>query len=1105
MNRPSHKDLVPTKLAMLICASLVLTPVAQADQDSLWSRLGWMTKSPGSEVDSQSHALVADNKTTAAVTSTGGSASLLANVAGLLKFKSNASANAIGLHSQDVRNSQLNVSGNQAQGSVKTLGGVATANGIELNGGDERKSLSDTKISVSDNRSNAVEAVGADADVALGLGSLQLQGRAMGNGVMANQSDVRQSRIDNTANLSTNIRALGGSTLGNALTVNQSTLAQATITQTGNQSADLLSGGGSAGLGYDRLANAKLVGVAAANSVVIANSEIKGANVLLDSNEARNFSAIGGAALGNSAQFSDYRGGSLSNYQARLVRNTASNVSANGGEGSVLGGALAGVKKWAVALANTLSVSQGQILGNTEHTLADNTARQVRADGGGAAANSIWLTQANMRSSPVDIVGNVADNVSTSGLKATVGGGVIGSFEQRGRALANSLVVDGHATLQQTYVRLSNNNSSSVQGYGGLAAAGSVRVNGAQAGFSGSTVYLANNQANTVEGSGFANSLGGGALYSSSQDALALTNSLGVFDSRVDADQVLIADNKAEQLTARGGKLMANSVSVEGGDASSTLSARTSITGNTAQQVQTGAGSRSGPLHLASSNSNARAATNSVVLRDNASTDHASSLLLQGNVANQVRAVGGTALVNSLGAYRGARINSSAIVLTNNDADTIHAGGGSGQTLGVGKSSNGILIANGVYLDGNGAVTLAQTPVSVRNNQARNLQADGGRISANALALNGSGSVQGSSVELTSNSADDLRSQGSEATLAGFAVNKGVGNTLANAAQIFGRVVDSTLALFANDAKNLAASKGLAAANSVVVDSSGLLNTTSVAIGANASLTVHADADKTALAASLHTDGEIASSIVTIAGNQASATTGKHDALAASVSNGSGASLVSSQIVIMGNRGSALGGGTVNSVINRKQIQSSELTIANNRGQVKREGTVNSVENDGVVQSSRIMIVGNIGTAEDGGLVNSVRNTGRILGAKVLITGNQGSSLGGGTVNSVDNKGLLTGDVVISNNNGRATGNGTINSLINHGQMTGKVSIANSQGSVAAGGISNSVINRGAISGKVSIAGSAKAVSGAGAGNLALAANGVIPAGVIKNSIIVGR
>ncbi|MFX8036075.1 hypothetical protein ABTK80_20945, partial [Acinetobacter baumannii] len=87
-------------------------------------------------------------------------------------------------------------------------------------------------------------------------------------------------------------------------------------------------------------------------------------------------------------------------------------------------------------------------------------------------------------------------------------------------------------------------------------------------------------------------------------------------------------------------------------------------------------------------------------------------------------ATGGTALVNALSAYRGAQVRGTPVVIAGNRGEDIRAAGSGAQALGVGTRSNGVLAANGVYMDGSGATTLAQSSVQVVGNTARQLNAN---------------------------------------------------------------------------------------------------------------------------------------------------------------------------------------------------------------------------------------------------------------------------------------------------------------------------------------------------------------------------------------------
>ncbi|MCB2070566.1 MAG: hypothetical protein KDF67_13570, partial [Ottowia sp.] len=106
--------------------------------------------------------------------------------------------------------------------------------------------------------------------------------------------------------------------------------------------------------------------------------------------------------------------------------------------------------------------------------------------------------------------------------------------------------------------------------------------------------------------------------------------------------------------------------------------------------------------------------------------------------------MGGTVLVNSLAAYRGATV-AAPVSLRDNVASNVSAGGGASQVVGVGRNRNGVVAVNGLYLDGGdaGAVSLRNTPATLIGNTAQQINANGGRINTNALAINGTGSVSG--------------------------------------------------------------------------------------------------------------------------------------------------------------------------------------------------------------------------------------------------------------------------------------------------------------------------------------------------------------------------
>ena len=1118
----------------LLAASITVTPIQTAAQESMLGGLGWHKNSAGTEVDGTSRIGVQGNQSTGPVVSTGGKGSALANAGMRVDLAGTAQANGIGLAAMQVRQSQVQVLGNQVNGFVHALGGAATANMVLAASGTGAKPLTSSQVMVQGNRAAEVAAFGAKAEVLLGTGSLQMPGRATANSVLLDATQVRNSELHVSGNEARGITSIGGSALANALTAARSSLDATLIVQTANLAEDVRAGGGSSGVGRGTIAQVDLSGVAAANAVMLASSELKGAQLTLAGNEARQVIATGGSALANSISFSDHQLAGSAGYQGSVSGNRARNVQAWGGEGSILGGALADVRVSAAALANSISVSRGELAAGPVHRLSGNEARDVVATGGGAAANSLWLDNATVQGGQVLLAGNAAEQVRTAGASGSIGGGVVGAMERNGRALANTVVADHQSTLDRATIAVSGNQGRSITGSGGLAAANTLMVTEGRV--QGSTVTLAGNRADGVQSTGYAAQAGGGLLFSASQQSAALANTLAVTGSQLDASTLTVAGNTASRLNARGGALMANSVALENGSgAPSQLSAAGTLSGNNASDIATTADSASGAGGLAGRESRARAAANALVLHNGALIDASSPWLIAGNTARNVQALGGTALVNALAAYRGARVQGSPVVIAGNTADDIRATGSGAQALGVGTKSNGVLAANGLYMDGSGATALAQSTLQVVGNTARGLNADGGRINANALAINAQGRVDGSTFTLAGNMASDVRSEGREGTVAGFAAfGKGVGQANANAIQVLGSMRAASLQLLGNTAGRVHATEGLAAANSFSQGAGGRVDALQALIAGNTAGSTQADGGSTALANSVQVDGTVQGSSVQVAGNQGTAQASGRDGLANSVraqsrgriaassvtvtaNQGSaqqgvansvdvGGSLQGGSITILGNQGSAREGGTINSVVGNGRITGSQITILGNAGSanggvansVRADGSitassitilgnqasaqggnskVSGVTGSGSIRGSQILLAGNTGRATGGGLVNGVHNRGSITGAQLVLTGNQGNATGGGTVNSVDNRGQLSGRVLIAGNRGSATLGGTVNSLVNQGVMAGTVVIAGNQGNAAVGGVSNSVINQGVITGAVTIVGNMSAAA----------------------------
>lgn len=1095
-------ELKKKTLASLIAVGFAAAAgVPAAAQEIVLHGPDWGKSSPGSEVKGDTRANAVGNRAPARITASGGKVSALAGMAASASVISTAQANTAGLSALNIDSTRIDVLQNQVQGFVNAVGGVASANSALISGGDGRRDLSNSRIRITNNTARDIDAYGGQGSLAAGaIASAQLPGRASGNSLLADQTDLRRLEFFSNRNTAQSLQSIGGAALANAVTASRSTVEDARISQTDNTGRNVRSGGGSGALGAGVLANMDLTGASGANAVMLSNSQLKGTRIDQQRNEADTLQSLGGTALANSFNLGDYQGAALQQYRATFTGNRAQDVTANGGEGSLLMGALADVKASAAALANSVSIQQGNVEGGTRHTLADNRAERVHAVGGAAAANSVWLQDSTVRGSNATLTRNVASDVSTSAGSASVGGGALLAFERNGRALANSLALDAQSTLDGTPVTLSDNEARSVRGSGGLAAANSALLNNATV--RGGRVAITGNTARNVVSNGFSGNAAGGLLFSSEQNAMALANSLGVFGSTVDAPSVTLSDNTAADLSAQGGKLVANSVSVERGEGgSSTLSATTRVAGNTASQVSTGASSMAGPGKVFSEESRARAAANAVVVYEDSRVDGGSSLNVTDNRASQVAAIGGTALVNALGVYRGSSVSGSPVTIGSNRADDVRTGGQYGQAVAVGSKKNGILVANGAYLEGDGGVRMSGSPLTVLGNTAQSLNADGGRVNANALAINGRGELQGTPITLSDNRAENVTSEGTEKTFAGHAINRGVGHASANAVLVMGALRAGSLQLLGNTASRVSAEKGVALANSFSVDDEGSANGVQATLAGNSADEVRTRDGNTAVANSVLNEGGMNGSQVSIAANRSGAQADDGDAVAASLRNHKGANIAGSQVAIAGNQGSVAGKGAINAVDNKGSIGGSRIAIVGNRGSVRGGGAANSVINGGIIAGGQITVLGNHGTASNGGVANSVHNDGRIGGSNIVIAGNtgtarggtvnsvrndrmgnivasniaivgnRGTTNGGGTVNSVDNRGLLTGSVTIAGNQGTAVQGGTVNSLVNRGVVTGAVVIAGNRGTAMAGGVSNSVINRGAIAGVVTIVG----------------------------------
>lgn len=1116
--------------AIIWCLGLTVAalPLHATAQESMLAGLGWHKNSAGTQMDGASAVRVQGNRSAGPVVSTGSKGSALANAGMRVDLAGTAQAHAAGIAGMELRQSRVHVLANQVTGFVHALGGAATANVVLAAGSTGTQPLTSSDLVVQGNRAAGVAAFGAKSEVLLGTGSVQMPGRASANSVLLDATAARHSQVRVSGNTAQEVTSIGGAALANGVTAARSTLVRTEFTQTGNEATDVRAGGGAGGVGRGTIAQVELTGVAAANTVSLASSDLTGARLLQAGNKAAQVAADGASALANSLSFTEHRTDAAGGYTAVLTGNEATEVRAWGGAASILRGALADVRMSATALANSVSVTRGALRASPQHGLAGNHAQAVVASGGAAVANSLWLDDATVEGGVVQIAGNRATQVQTAGATGSMGGGGVAGFERNGRGLANAVVADRQSTLAQVRVALAANTAQQIRGAGGLAAANALLLSEGR--IQQSNVALSANRAEGVGATGFAAQAGGGVLFFTAQNALALANALAVTGGQLDAPQLAVLGNTAAHIESRGGVAMANSVALEHGDGQAArLSGSGAIVGNTAKQIRTEASSASAGGGVVSRTARARAAANALVLHDGAMLDAASSWSVSGNQARGVQARGGTALVNSLAAYRGARVRDSRVGVAGNVADGVVAEGGSSQVLDVGRRSNGVLAANALYLDGAAATELSGSTLVVAGNQARQLQAQGGRVNANALALNGQGRAQASSVTLAGNTASGVRSQGRESTVAGMAWGTGVGQANASAVQVLGQLRAASIQLAGNLAANVRADEGMAAANSFV-QGDGTAEVVQLILAGNAASGVQARDGRVALANSVQTEGRLQGSSVQLVGNQGGADAGgSRDALANSLRVRQGSrvraaqvtaaanqgtarngtvnsadmagslhggsitilgnlgqagpggvvnsvvgqgSFSASQVTVLGNRGTATGG-SANSVRNEGSIAAASITILGNQASVQGGGRVNALDNIGSLRGGQVLIAGNTGSAQGAGTVNSVRNSGSIQGGRIVISGNHGTASGGGLVNSVDNRGMLTGQVVIAGNRGGTAMGGTVNSVVNQGVLTGTVAIIGNQGRATAGGVSNSLINHGVVSGTVAIVGNA--------------------------------
>ena len=717
---------------------------------------------------------------------------------------------------------------------------------------------------------------------------------------------------------------------------------------------------------------------------------------------------------------------------------------------------------------------------------------------GALSASGVHAQTSLNGNSKIRVIGNKqSGKVETKGASGGVGANVVGKIDLTGSAHANAAALRNQ-DMRNSQVQVQGNRSEgNISSVGSTAAANSVLASGGQ--MQGSRAVNADNRAQNVSATGGKGHVALGAVASVDKTGRSLANSQSFEQTEVKNTRSIVSGNQADQVHSSGGSALANSVLAR---QSKLDNATVQSANNRASRVSANGGKGSVALGAANTNARSMAAANSVSVKDG-TVGNGVRVNVSGNQATQVEASGGSAFANSVAVYNQGRVQGGTITLQKNTASNVSVKGSTNEVLGGGRSKNGILAANSVYVEGNEGTEINRATVAVRGNTATDVQADGGRVNANALAVNARGKVNGGTVLLDSNRASNISSKSSETTVMGRAVSRNVGTSQANALQVDGQMNNARVGIVRNQATNVSASKGLAAANSVAVGNDGRLDNARVRIAGNTTTRAQAENGKTALVSSLQNEGRINNADVAIQNNRMSAHAGRGDAVAASVHNRNGGRIEGgSRIQVSGNTGDVVEKGSVNSVDNHGEIHASRLTVMSNTGSVRSGGQANSVENTntGQLRNSNVLISGNLARATNGGMVNSVKNSGEINQSTITLVGNVGATTGNGKVNSIENRGRLRGKVVIAGNQGSAAAGGTTNSVINHGDLRGTVLISGNQGTAATGGITNSVINKGNISGTVAIVGNQVVAAPAGS----TLGGGGAATGVISQSVIVG-
>lgn len=716
------------------------------------------------------------------------------------------------------------------------------------------------------------------------------------------------------------------------------------LTVAGNRALGTTSAVGvQADIGAGRVARLQASGVAQANGVDVAAASIDHTRLSVLGNQTLGFiSAVGGVAVANSIRFDQ---GSSRATEITIGQNTARDIRASGGSGSIAGGLVGSVERSGRALANALAVSDGGSLARARVTMASNSANSILGNGAGVAANSVLVDASELRDTRVSLYSNSATNVQATGFQSSVAGGAIYASSQESQILVNSVGAFQQSVIASPSITLASNRAQGLMSNGGQISANSAMADG-QSRLT-ATVDVHNNEAQEISTTARSTSSLWGLIGSRGAAHASINSVTAVGDATVSGN-IALAGNSADRVNVTGGMALVNSLMA---DRRAMISgSAVTIAGNHASTI-----SASGERGAAVANAIHLASDGNALLGD-------SYVSLRNNRVSQIGADGGAVNANALSIQEGGNVQRSDVSIDANDAANLSASDGgsrgsainanslqvlgglhdssvqlTGNATAAAVSSGGAVLSNGMLIDNGAQVT--QSQVRIARNLSGRVSAQAGQLAAvNSVAS--SGKLTGVQVDIEGNSGEVLRS--------------GVANSLVNSGSIGG----SRIRLSSNQGHS---NRG--AANSVL----------------NA--------------------GNVVSSNIVVMNNLGVAGNG---GAVNSVINGTRGHIENARIAIVRNTGSAVGiGGAekstaiANSIVNNGRL-SGQVLIVDNQAVARGDGVINSLINHGEF-TGKAQISGNHGVVSSGAIANSIINRGSISGT-VNIIGRSASGTGGNVV-----------------------------------------------------------------------------------------------------------